>query len=152
MTIPKDYDGSHKITINEPTCGGGGMIIAAADVLKRRGINYQRCMKVFAQDLDWKCVYMCYVQLSLLGVDAVVVQGDTLCDPYTGNNYPRSRIFRTPNNMGLLLFGSGTGENAADSQQTEEELVLPVFGTEAVLEPVGQASALNVSLDELLDF
>lgn len=152
MTIPKDYDGSHKITINEPTCGGGGMIIAAADVLKRRGINYQRCMKVFAQDLDWKCVYMCYVQLSLLGVDAVVVQGDTLCDPYTGGNYPRSRVFRTPNNMGLLLFSSGTTENAADSQQTDEELVLPVFGAEAVLEPAGQASGLSASLDELLDF
>lgn len=152
MSIPADYDGTAPIKISEPTCGSGGMIVAAADVLKRRGINYQRCMKVFAQGLDWKCVYMCYVQLSLLGVDAVVVQGDTLCDPYTGNNYPRSRIFRTSNNMGLLLFGSGTAENAADSQQTDEELVLPVFGTEAVLEPIAKSSGLNVSLDELLDF
>ena len=95
---------------------------------------------------------MCYVQLSLLGIDAVVVQGDTLCDPYTGNNYPRSRIFRTPNNMGLLLFGSVTGENAANSKQEEEEIILPVLGTETVYEPVGQASGLSTTLDELLDF
>ena len=78
------------------------MIIAFADILKRKGFNYQKCMKVVAQDLDWKGVYMCYVQLSLLGIDAVVVQGDTLKEPYT-DNYPRSRIFRTPRNMGLLI-------------------------------------------------
>ena len=152
MSIPADYNGEKPIKINEPTCGSGGMIVAAAEVLYRRGINFQKCMRVQTQDLDWRAVYMCYVQLSLFGINVVVVQGDTLCDPYTGGNYPRSRIFRTPNNMGMLLFGSGTAENAADSQQTGEELVLPVFGAEAVLEPAGQASGLNVSLAELLDF
>ena len=152
MSIPADYNGEKPIKINEPACGSGGMIVAAAEVLYRRGINFQRCMRVETQDLDWRAVYMCYVQLSLFGINAVVVQGDTLADPYTGSNYPRSRIFRTPNNMGMLLFGSGTVENAADSQQTDEELVLPVFGTEAVLEPIAKSSGLNVSLDELLDF
>lgn len=152
MSIPADYNGEKPIKINEPTCGSGGMIVAAAEVLYRRGINFQKCMRVQTQDLDWRAVYMCYVQLSLFGINAVVVQGDTLAEPYTGSNYPRSRIFRTPCNMGLLLFGNGTAENAADSQQTEEELVLPVFGTEAVLEPAGQASGLNVPLAELLDF
>ena len=152
MSVPADYNEEKPIKINEPACGSGGMIVAAAEVLHRRGINFQRCMRVETQDLDWKAVYMCYVQLSLLGINAVVVQGDTLAEPYTGSNYPRSRIFRTPNNMGMLLFGSGTVENAADSQQTDEELVLPVFGTEAVLEPIAKSSGLNVSLDELLDF
>ena len=28
-------------------------MIAAARALKERGINYQNCMKVVAQDLDW---------------------------------------------------------------------------------------------------
>ena len=95
---------------------------------------------------------MCYVQLSLFGINAVVVQGDTLAEPYTGDSYPQNRVFRTPRNMGLLLFGSGTAENAADSQQTDKELVLPVFGAETVLEPAGQASGLSVPLAELLDF
>ena len=101
-SIPNDYDGSYPLTVNEPSCGGGGMIIAFADALKRKGFNYRECMRVVAQDLDWKGVYMCYVQLSLLGIDAVVVQGDTLKEPYT-DDYPRSRIFRTPRNMGLLI-------------------------------------------------
>lgn len=152
MSVPADYNGEKPIKINEPSCGSGGMIVASAEVLHRRGVNFQRCMRAEAQDLDWKAVYMCYVQLSLLGINAVVVQGDTLAEPYTGGNYPQRRVFRTPNNMGLLLFGSGNVGNAADSKQETEEIILPVLGTEMVYEPVGQASALNVSLDELLDF
>lgn len=102
-SIPNDYDGSYPLSVNEPSCGGGSMIIAFADVLKRKGFNFQQCMRVVAQDLDWKGVYMCYVQLSLLGIDAVVVQGDTLTDPYISGHYPQNRIFRTPKNMGLLF-------------------------------------------------
>ena len=75
------------------------MIIAAARVLKERGLNYQRCMKVTAQDLDWNSVYMTYVQLSLLGIDAEVIQGNTLSD-----SMPEPKqIFLTPNRMGMLI-------------------------------------------------
>ena len=95
-------DGSQTVTMNEPSCGGGGMIIAAAKVLKDKGISYQRCMKVVAQDLDWKAVYMCYVQLSLLGIDAEVLQGNTLLDLDLGT-YPKERIFKTPKRMGMLF-------------------------------------------------
>lgn len=95
-------DGAEPIVLNEPSCGGGGMIIAAAKVLKGRGINYQSAMKVVAQDLDWKAVYMCYTQLSLLGIDAVVVQGNTLHEP-NWRTRPKECIFRTPKNMGLLI-------------------------------------------------
>lgn len=91
-----------EIRVNEPACGGGAMIIATAKRLKDKGINYQKRMKVIAQDLDWKGVYMCYLQLSLLGIDAIVVQGDTLSEPYT-KNYPKRRILRTPGNLGLLI-------------------------------------------------
>ena len=88
--------------IYEPSCGAGGMIIALASVLQRRGINYQRCMRVVAQDLDWRSVYMCYLQLSLLGIRATVVQGDTLKEPYM-KGYPEQRILYTPGERGLLL-------------------------------------------------
>lgn len=91
-----------KISLNEPSCGSGGSIIAAAMKLKAKGVNYQKRMHVVAQDLDWRCVYMCYVQLSYLGIDAICVQGDTLCDPYR-KGYQRNRILRTPANMGALV-------------------------------------------------
>lgn len=100
--IPKDYDGSHVITCNESSCGSGSMVIANAAVLNKRGFDYRKLLKVVCQDLDWKCVFMSYVQLSLLGINAVVVQGDSLCDPYC-KGYPAERTFRTPANMGMLV-------------------------------------------------
>lgn len=91
-----------KVSLSEPSCGSGGSIIAAALTLKDMGVNFQKTMKVVAQDLDWRCVYMCYVQLSLMGIDAICVQGDTLMDPYH-KGYPERRILRTPANMGVLI-------------------------------------------------
>lgn len=102
MSLPKDI-GEGIISINEPTCGGGGMIIAAANALKGRGIDFQKRMDIVAQDLDWKAVYMCYVQLSLIGVKATVVQSNTLMKPYPSAEIPKECIFRTPAKMGLLL-------------------------------------------------
>ena len=93
---------NEQIKINEPSCGGGGMIIAAAQVLKEKGIDYQRRMQVVAQDMDWKGVYMCYLQLSLLGIKAICVQGDTLAEPYI-NAYPPERVLYTPAKMGILI-------------------------------------------------
>lgn len=92
-----------KITINEPSCGGGAMILATARILQKEGINYQKAMEVVAQDLDWKGVYMCYVQLSLLGISAICVQGDTLGEPYVPGKTEESHILRTPRKAGALI-------------------------------------------------
>lgn len=98
----KNFDGA-KISMTEPSCGGGGMIIASAKVLKDAGINYQKYLDVVAQDLDWKGVYMTYLQCSLLGIKATVVQGDTLMEPYDIKRTEPRRIMRTPAKMGVLL-------------------------------------------------
>ena len=95
------YDG-RVVDINEPSIGSGGMIIAAAKAIKEKGYNYQTHMKVVGQDLDWLAVYMSYVQLSLLGIDAVIVQGNTLSDPYR-KEYPNERTLRTPRNTGAIF-------------------------------------------------
>ena len=103
LTVPKDLDPEKVYRFAEPSTGGGGMIIAAAKVLQDRGINYRRCMDVVAQDLDWKAVYMSYLQFSLLGIKAVVAQGDTLAEPYTGRGYPPERVLYTPAKKGMLI-------------------------------------------------
>ena len=90
-----------RIELNEPSCGGGGMIIAVAKVLQEHGENYQKKMRVTTQDLDWKAVYMCYVQLSFLGINAVVVQGDTLTESFA--SIPGERKLYTPARMGMLI-------------------------------------------------
>ena len=70
--------------INEPSTGAGGNIIAYCEYLKDKGYNYQTQVNVTAQDLDYKAVYMSYVQFSLLGIPAIVVQGNTLSGPFNG--------------------------------------------------------------------
>lgn len=100
MDILADND---VIELNEPSCGGGGMIIATAKVLHEAGVNYQKRLEVVAQDLDWKGVYMCYVQLSLLGIRAICVQGDTLMQPFDPRRTERSHVLCTPAKMGVLL-------------------------------------------------
>lgn len=103
ISAPSLVKSEEMIKVNEPSCGGGGMIIAACKVLHDSGVNYQRRLDVVAQDLDWKGVYMTYLQLSLIGCRAIVVQGDTLRDPFDPAKTDRSRMLFTPAKLGVLL-------------------------------------------------
>jgi len=64
--------------INDPTCGSGGMLVAGAQVMKECGFNYQQDAIFIGQDIDARCARMAYIQLSLLGVPAVVYCMNTL--------------------------------------------------------------------------
>lgn len=66
------------ITVNEPTVGGGAMLIAKAQAMHEQGINYQNHMHAIAQDIDQAAVHMAYIQLALYHVPAIVIHGDTL--------------------------------------------------------------------------
>lgn len=78
MTV-NDVDASKDlITMSEPACGSGGMVIAYCEALKARGINYQLNSYVVATDLSEVAARMAYIQLSLLGIPAHVVWGNTL--------------------------------------------------------------------------
>lgn len=66
------------VSLYEPTVGGGGMVIAAAQAVKDMGFNPQQQLHVTCQDLDITAVYMTYLQLSLFGIPAVVIHGDVL--------------------------------------------------------------------------
>jgi len=67
------------ITINDSCCGAGGMMLAALDVLKNTyKINYTRHCFIECSDIDIRCVYMTYLQLSLAGVPAIIYHRDSL--------------------------------------------------------------------------
>ena len=76
IDVPADKEGP--ITINEPTCGSGTMVIGAAWAMQRKGIDYRHKSFFVAQDIDIRCVWMAYIQLSLYGIPAVVIHGNTL--------------------------------------------------------------------------
>lgn len=76
--IDKHINSKGYFTIDEPACGAGANIIAAAMRVKELGYNYQKVMYVNATDIDLRAVQMCYIQLSLLGVPAIVNHHNTL--------------------------------------------------------------------------
>lgn len=71
------------ISLNDCACGSSGMIIATVENMYQKGINYADRILAVVQDIDARCVAMSYVQLSLLGIPAVVLKGDTLSYQFT---------------------------------------------------------------------
>ena len=66
------------ISVCEPTCGAGGMVIACANSVLQQGFNPQMQMIAVCTDIDEVAARMCYVQLALLGIPAIVNIGNSL--------------------------------------------------------------------------
>jgi hypothetical protein len=66
------------ITVLEPCCGSGVLILGMAHALDKNKLNHSENMLVTAIDIDLKCVMMCYLQCALWGIPAVVIHGDSL--------------------------------------------------------------------------
>ena len=66
------------VTVQEPACGAGGMIIAAADVLERQGFDISQQLYVDATDISQMCWKMSYLQASLRGIPATIRRGNSL--------------------------------------------------------------------------
>ena len=83
--VAQDADAELKkkgyISVNDPACGAGAMLVAFANMAKKHGINYQKHVLFVAQDIDRTAAMMCYIQLSLLGCPAIVIIGDSLSKP-----------------------------------------------------------------------
>ena len=94
------FSGSDKsfITLSDPCCGAGGMGIAFADAMLKKGLNPQKQLWISCVDIDHIAAMMCYLQLSLMHIPAEVVTGNTLTLDF-------SRVMRTPAHH-LGLWGS----------------------------------------------
>lgn len=81
------------ITVNDPACGAGALLIAFANVCRQHKINFQEKVLFIAQDIDLTAALMCYIQLSLLGCNAVIIVGNSLLKP---NFHPDNEVWLTP--------------------------------------------------------
>ena len=72
-------------SVSDCACGAGATLIAAAEVMSERGINYPYQVIFAGQDVDSTTALMCYIQLSLLGCAGYVVIGNTLSEPMQGH-------------------------------------------------------------------
>ena len=67
-----------RVSVYEPACGAGGMIVAFSEAMRSRGYNPQRKMFAVCGDIDLRAVQMTYIQLSLLGISAIVEHKNAL--------------------------------------------------------------------------
>lgn len=65
-------------TVQEPAIGGGAQVIGMARAMLRRGLSPSHHLHVTGADIDRNVLLMGYVQLSLIGIPAVLYVGDTL--------------------------------------------------------------------------
>ena len=66
------------ITLNEPASGAGGMILAAAKVIKEMGYDPSSHLLVSAQDISQIAYHMCFLQLTFVGIPARVERCNSL--------------------------------------------------------------------------
>lgn len=71
------------VSVNDPACGAGALLIAYANECKSVGVNFQTSVLFVAQDIDLVAGLMCYIQLSLMGCSGYVVIQNTLTKPST---------------------------------------------------------------------
>ena len=123
LEISQKIANNHLITLSEPCCGSGGMIIAFAETMKEHNFNYQKYLYVEAIDIDEMSFMMAYIQLTLLGIPAKVIQGDTLSLKF-------QQVLYTP-----FYFISGISyrlkltkeENIKQIQVVQEDMQLKLF-------------------------
>lgn len=102
------------ITLSEPCCGSGGMVIALAETMKAKKYNYQKQLFVEAIDIDEMCFMMVYIQLSLYGIPARVMLGDSLAWKF-------QRVLYTP-----LYFVNGNRDKVKYQKQEQKTTIAKI--------------------------
>lgn len=80
------------LTACEPACGSGAMVIALADTMLERNINYQSHLHATAIDVDPRAIHMAYCQLTLLHIPARLVVGNSLSGEVRENWFTPAHI------------------------------------------------------------
>ena len=101
------------ISLLEPCVGSGGLVLGFAKAMEERKHNPQQELCVTAIDIDIKCVHMAYLQLSLFGIPAVVVHGNSLTEEQWS-------VWRTP--AYILGFWEYKSKRS-NSNETKKETV-----------------------------
>ncbi len=81
----KQIENDGWISVCDPTVGGGAMLIAAANSLRRQNIYYHNNVLFVGQDIDRVVAMMAYIQISLMGCAGYIVVANSLTNPVCGS-------------------------------------------------------------------
>ncbi|HDR9086012.1 type I restriction endonuclease subunit M [Burkholderia vietnamiensis] len=148
--------------MQEPACGAGGMVIATADALLSIGQNYQETMHATCIDIDPRCVYMTYLQLSMMHIPAVIVHGNALTLEVWGMWYTPAHIlggWRTKLRQlrqadalrELLALERSSVASDAGAEPVRDGKLLLAEDVDSVTDVEEPAAAMRTSDDALCD-
>jgi hypothetical protein len=120
VTSKKDFE--QKIAeqswfgVADPCCGSGAMAIALAKVLEQTYKVQDLDIKLLIEltDIDYTCVKMAFVNMSLLGLSARVILGDTI----TGR---QDMVLETPCLQITCLQGRFRAKEYKESEQSQKQ-------------------------------
>lgn len=142
--LDKEKDSKGFISVSDPACGAGAMLVAFANVAKAHEINYQKEILFVAQDIDLTAALMCYIQLSLLGCSAIVIVGDSLAKP---GFHPDNQIWHTPlfylNHWRFKSFF--VEENEAECNSVEADVIVEQKEVQKYMEEAGGQMVFNLA-------
>lgn len=135
------------ITVGDPACGSGTLLLAVADCIEENGLNPSAHMVAQAVDLDIRCVHMTYLNLSLYGIPAVVVCGNTFALEerdrwYTPVYLWEKWIWRAP-----MPFGKGGYTSDEMLKRLDEPMYDKMRRLQALFYPINPDSTLDESKD-----
>ena len=78
MTDSPTVDIKPVVTVGEPCCGSGRLVLAIADYFQNNGREVATGMCACAMDIDVVCFQMSFLQFSLAGIPAIVQHGNTI--------------------------------------------------------------------------
>ena len=131
--LRESVEGRGFVTLMEPACGAGGMVVAFSTAMREAGLNPQRQLHVTAQDIDPTAVHMAQVQLSLLGIPAVIHLGNTLTQE-------RSETWRTPQHW-LGMWDARIRRSLDDGEDAAPDVVQVPGGARPA---IGRTSQLEL--------
>ena len=70
--VKRELNSKGVVTIKEDCCGSGALVLGALNALLKLNVNPCRFARVFASDVDNRCVLMTFIQLALYGIPATV--------------------------------------------------------------------------------
>lgn len=68
------------VTVSDQACGSGALLLSFFETVREMGITDYQVLAV-AQDIDRSAALMCYLQLSVLFIPAIVIVGNSITNP-----------------------------------------------------------------------
>ena len=131
-------------SLGDHACGSGTLLLAGVQRFADIGYNPSKQLVIQAADLDARCVHMTYLHLSLYGIPAVIVHGNTITLEeydrwYTPVYLWRKWIWRAP-----MPFGK-SGYISDEKLKCLDE---PIYGAYRYMEQQFAAAHADITADE----